>query len=242
MSKKRRARAYCEKTESKEQENTKYIINDSRTVVRQKIKLIAIGEEQRQAIQLIKQNQIVFIYGIPGTGKTYIPVIYGLRELLFGKYDKLVFTRPCVEANGEKLGMLPGGYDDKIAPYMIPIFDIIGDKMPLRDLRKFMDEGRIKTLPLAYLRGITFNNSFVVADESQNTTPQQMRLLLTRLGKDSKIVITGDLNQTDIPGRNGLKDAIERLTGISEIASIEFTEKSMVRNPIIPFIEEKYSQ
>lgn len=216
--------------------------NTSKTEVRRQIKLIANSEEQREAIRLIKENQITFIHGLAGTGKTFCAVMYGLRELLFGNYDKLIFTRPCVEANGERLGMLPGGYDDKIAPYMIPIFDIIADKIPLKSLKKMMEDGKIKTLPLAYLRGCTFNNSYVVADEAQNTNPQQMRLLLTRIGKDSKMVITGDLSQTDITGRNGLRDAIDKLVGIKDISSIELTEKSMARNALITLIEEKYSQ
>lgn len=216
--------------------------HDSRTIVRKKIKLVALNQEQREVIRAIKENQIIFIHGLAGTGKTHLSVIYGLRELLFDKYDKLVFTRPCVEANGEKIGFLPGGYDDKIAPYMIPIFDIIGDKMSIKDMKRLIEEGRIKTLPFAYLRGVTFNKSFVVADEAQNTNPQQMRLLLSRIGKDSKIVITGDLSQSDISGKNGMRDAIERLTGISELAIIELTEQSMIRNPIITIIEGKYSE
>jgi len=204
--------------------------------------IVQIGEQEAQCILIDSNEHLYLTNNCVITHNTYLSVMYGLRELLFGNYDKLIFTRPCVEANGERLGMLPGGYDDKIAPYMIPIFDIIADKIPLKSLKKLMEDGKIKTLPLAYLRGVTFNNSYVVADEAQNTNPQQMRLLLTRIGKDSKMVITGDLSQTDITGRNGLRDAIDKLVGIKDISSIELTEKSMARNALITLIEEKYSQ
>jgi phosphate starvation-inducible PhoH-like protein len=206
-----------------------------------KIKITAITEEQIKVLKAINDNQITIIYGPAGTGKTHLATLYGLKEFLLGTFDKLIFTRPCVEAYGEKLGMLPGDAEDKIAPYMIPIFDTISEYISMKELSVLVDNGAIRTLPLAFQRGVTFKNSFVVADEFQNTLPQQMRLFLTRIGKNTKVVITGDITQSDIEGVNGLSDAINRLNGINGLAIIQLSASSIVRNPIIFDIEAKYN-
>jgi len=207
-----------------------------------KIALSAKTEEQREVIKSIKNNQITFIHGVPGSGKSHIATVYGLKELLACKYKQLIFTRPCKESNGEKLGSLPGNPDDKIAPYMIPLFEILKQFISQKEINTYISEGIIRTLPLAYYRGVTFNNSFVVADEFQNTIPEQMRLFLTRFGRNSKIVVTGDIRQSDIGPENGMADAMRRLSGVKDIAFKELTYQSIVRNPIIADIEERYSK
>ena len=204
--------------------------------------LTAMNDEQKQLIKEINKNLITFVTGKPGTGKTFISTILGLIGLLENKYKKLILTRPCVEAFGESLGFLPGNYNEKIGPYMIPIFDAISEYIPQKDLEKLVLDKRIITLPLAYHRGCTFSNSFVIADEFENTIPSQMRLFLTRTGKNSKVVVTGDLAQTDIEGMNGLQDAIKRLKGVEGIGMIEMSAKAIVRNPIIEKIEEEYNK
>jgi len=158
-----------------------------------KIVLSAKSEEQREVIKSIKNNEITFIYGTAGSGKSHIATVYGLKELLECRYKQLIFTRPCKESMGEKLGSLPGDPDDKIAPYMMPLFEILKQYISQKEINNYISEGIIRTIPLAYYRGITFNNSFIVADEFQNTIPEQMRLFLTRFGTNSKIVITGDI-------------------------------------------------
>jgi len=206
-----------------------------------KIALTAKTDEQREVIKSIKNNEITFIHGLAGCGKSHLAVIYGLKELLACRYKQLIFTRPCKESMGEKLGSLPGDADDKIAPYMMPLFEILKQYISQKEINNYISEGIIRTIPLAYYRGITFNNSFIVADEFQNTIPEQMRLFLTRFGKNSKIVITGDVRQSDIGHENGMTDAMNRLQGIKGISFNELTAKSIVRHPIISDIEDRYN-
>jgi phosphate starvation-inducible protein PhoH and related proteins len=206
-----------------------------------KITLSAKTDEQREVIKSIKNNEITFIHGCPGSGKSHLAVVYGLKELLACRYKQLIFTRPCKESMGEKLGSLPGDSDDKIAPYMMPLFEILKQYISQKEIDKYVNEGLIRMIPLAYYRGITFNNSFIVADEFQNTIPEQMRLFLTRFGKNSKIVITGDVRQSDIGRENGMADAMNRLQDIKGIAFNELTSKSIVRHPIISDIEDRYN-
>ena len=219
--------------------NNKEISENGKTF--KKIILSAKTDEQREVIKSIKNNEITFIHGCPGTGKSHIATIYGLKELLSCRYKQLIFTRPCKESNGEKLGSLPGDPDDKIAPYMMPLFEILKQYISQKEINNYISEGIIRTIPLAYYRGITFNNSFIVADEFQNTIPEQMRLFLTRFGRNSKIVITGDIRQSDIGETNGMADAMNRLQGIKGIAFNELSEQSIVRNPIIGDIEARYN-
>ena len=204
----------------------------------------ALGQEQKTALRAIHDNTITFIHGPAGSGKTWLAVAYGVRELLKDKYERLVLTRPCVEAMGEKLGFLPGDSDDKIAPYMIPVFDILSRRLSMKEINKLQNEGRITTLPLAFHRGVTFTNAYVVGDEFQNTLVQQMRMFLTRIGSGSKMVITGDVTQSDVNhGKiDGLSDAIKRFKDVEDIGVVGLTSASIVRHKIIKVIEEKYSQ
>ena len=208
------------------------------------LKLMPIAKTDEQSILLdaISNNDITFVYGPPGTGKTFLSSLFGIFSVYKGMFEKLILTRPCVEANGERLGFLPGSLSEKLEPYLFPIFDILGRKIIAEEMKKLITNETIKTIPLSFLRGVTFFNSYVVVDEAQNTTKEQMRLLLTRIGERSKIVITGDINQSDIKGNNGLLDAIDRFKDMEHIKIVELTKKSIIRNPIIAGIEERYEK
>jgi len=210
-----------------------------------RITLKALNEKQKDVLKSIKDNKVTIIYGAPGSGKTFLSVIQGLKDFLENKkYRKIIFTRPCVEAFGEKIGFLPGDFNDKIHPYMMPIFNILEDHLDVNFLNKLIKDRNILTIPIAYLRGMNFDYTYVVADEMQNSIPEQMHLLLTRLGKKSKIIITGDINQTDIDRKekNGLKDAIIRLDGVKDIGIIDMGKELIVRDPLIIEIEKKYNE
>jgi phosphate starvation-inducible PhoH-like protein len=159
---------------------------------------------------------------------------------LRGEFSRLILSRPCVEAYGEKLGFLPGDASEKIEPYILPMLDLIGHTYSVKDIQGMIRDKIIISRPIAYMRGMTFINDYVVLDEGQNTIAAQMRLLLTRIGENSKIVVTGDTTQSDIDGLNGLTDAIKRLEGIPGIGIVKFTEESVVRSQIIREIEKRY--
>lgn len=208
--------------------------------------IVAKNDEQKEMLSVISQTEISFIKGAPGTGKTFLAVGYALGQLLKGNYEKLIFTRPVVEAGGEKLGFLPGDMNDKIDPYMIPIFDAMSQLLP-EEIQKQLIVARnptsqIQVLPLAYMRGITFRNAFVICDEMQNATPEQIRMVLSRIGENSKIIVAGDVRQSDIMKENGLADAFDLLQGIEGVGFAVLTRKAIVRNPIIEKIEERYDE
>jgi len=205
-----------------------------------RIIITARSDNQKKLLKSIKDNLVTIVYGPAGTGKTKLAVLNGLRDLLNSKFNKIIFTRPCVEANGEELGYLPGDLNEKIHPYMIPIFNFLSEYLSSNQINELIKEEKIITLPLAYQRGITFSNAFVILDESQNTLPSQIRMFLTRIGENCKIVITGDPDQTDIKGVNGLSDAIERLDRIYELGIIEMFEEDVIRHPIVKEIEQRY--
>lgn len=206
------------------------------------ISVTAKTPNQKIFLQSIKNNLVTIVQGPPGTGKTMLAVITGLREFMMGKYQKMIFTRPCVEANGENLGFLPGDLNDKIHPYMYPIFDFLSDFLTTKQIEGYLKSESMLTFPLAFQRGSTFRNSFVLLDEAQNTVPEQIRMFLTRIGENCKVVITGDPFQTDIKTKNGLVDACERLKGVEGLGIVEFTEKDILRNPIVAEIEKRYSR
>ena len=216
--------------------------------------ITAKNKEQKDLLQAISQNDITFVKGSPGSGKSHIAVAYGLQAVLRGDFEQLILTRPVVEACGEKLGFLPGTMYDKIDPYMMPIMEILNKLVPPSTLNQLMHKNGngngsngngvhhsvIRIIPLAYMRGLTMCNSFVVADEIQNSTPTQMRMLLTRLGENSKMVLCGDIYQTDIYQTNGLADAFELLQDINGIGFVTLTQDSIMRHPVIKEVETRY--
>lgn len=214
---------------------------------REKSKIIpsvsALNPSQKNVLRAIADasNNLVFVNGIAGTGKTYLAASWGLGEMLRGKYERLVITRPYVEA-GEKLGYLPGDYGHKIAPFMIPIMQTFEDHISFQDIEDMTKENKIITLPLAYMRGVTFKNAFVLLDEAQNTTITQMHLFLTRIGEKSKMVVTGDTSQSDIGCRNGFSDALGRLKGVNGSEIVNLDPALVVRHPIIQQINERYAE
>jgi phosphate starvation-inducible protein PhoH and related proteins len=205
------------------------------------VSVSALNAGQKNVLRAIatEENSIVLISGTAGTGKTYCAVSWGVQQFLKGKYAKLVFSRPTVEA-GESLGYLPGDFDMKIAPYMMPIFDVLEEYLPLAEIKRLVEDKKIQTFPLAYMRGSTFKNSFVLLDEAQNTTAKQMHLFLTRIGKGSKLVITGDPKQSDLGENNGFVDALDNLDGIKGLEIVELEASSIVRHEIIASIDERY--
>ena len=202
--------------------------------------ITAKTSNQKKLLASIKSNIITIVYGCCGTGKTRLSVLWGLKVFLSDGYKRIIFIRPCVEANGENLGFLPGDLNDKIHPYMYPIFNFLSEYLDEKKIHNYIKEGKIITLPLAFQRGFTFDDCYVVLDEAQNTTKEQIRMFLTRIGENCKVVITGDPNQSDIKGENGLQDAIERLKGVKDLSIVEFGKEDIMRHPIVAEIEDKY--
>jgi phosphate starvation-inducible PhoH-like protein len=198
---------------------------------------------QKEYIRAMKNESIVFSIGAAGTGKTYLAVMYGISQLKSGNVKKLILTRPAVEA-GEKLGFLPGDLKEKVDPYLIPLYDALDEGFGKETVNKLIEKGTIEIAPLAYMRGRTLDNAFIILDEAQNTTPPQMKMFLTRLGFNSQMVITGDDTQIDLPNRNasGLIEAIRILTDIRGIKVIRFMRGDVMRHPIVAKIVSKYEE
>ncbi len=198
---------------------------------------------QIRLVQLVKDNDLVFALGPAGTGKTYISVALAVHALKAKQVKKIIITRPAVEA-GENLGFLPGDLKEKIDPYLRPIYDALNDMIPFEKLQYYMEREIIEIAPLAYMRGRTLNNAFILLDEGQNTTPMQMKMFLTRMGPESKMIVTGDTSQIDLPNnqRSGLKEAARILRGVKGIGFIELTEKDVVRHKLVRDIIEAYDQ
>lgn len=198
---------------------------------------------QQAYLQAIDDCEICFGIGPAGTGKTYLAVIKAADYLKKRRVKKLVLVRPAVEA-GEKLGFLPGDLQEKVNPYLRPIYDALDDALGTEASAKYMERGLIEVVPLAYMRGRTLDNSFIILDEAQNTTPQQMKMFLTRMGMGSRAVITGDITQIDLPGgtKSGLRDAQEVLRGIKGIAFCYLTDLDVVRHPLVQKIIEAYQR
>ncbi len=198
-------------------------------------------QAQKEYVQSLLNNELGFGIGPAGTGKTYLAVAVGVSMFLEGKVDKIILSRPAVEA-GERLGFLPGDLKDKVDPYMQPLYDALNDFLPGQQMAKLVEDKRIEIAPLAFMRGRTLSNAFVVLDEAQNATTMQMKMFLTRLGEGSRMVITGDRTQVDLPRgvTSGLRDAEAILTGVKGVSFSYFTSKDVVRHPLVARIIEAY--
>ena len=198
---------------------------------------------QRRYIELMRKRDLVMVSGPAGTGKTYLAMAVAVAALNRHEVSRVVLTRPAVEA-GEKLGFLPGSMAEKVNPYLRPLYDALNDMMPFEKAARLMDRGVIEVAPLAFMRGRTLNDSFVILDEAQNTTIEQMKMFLTRLGFDSRAVITGDTTQIDLPTdkRSGLVEAIDILQGIDGIGFMQFTKEDVVRHPLVQSIIDAYER
>lgn len=198
---------------------------------------------QQKLVDLVKRDDLVFALGPAGTGKTYISVALAVRALKNKAVRKIIITRPAVEA-GENLGFLPGDLKEKIDPYLRPIYDALNDMIHHEKFKYYMEREIIEIAPLAYMRGRTLNNAFILLDEAQNTTPMQMKMFLTRMGPDSKMIVTGDTSQTDLPAkqRSGLIEAMQVLKGVKGIGFLELSGKDVIRHKLVRDIIEAYDR
>ena len=197
---------------------------------------------QKLYVDEIDQNTIVFGVGPAGTGKTYLAMAKAVQALQRKEVSRIILTRPAVEA-GERLGFLPGTLNDKIDPYLRPLFDALHEMLDPESVPKLLASGTIEVAPLAYMRGRTLNDSFIILDEAQNTTPEQMKMFLTRLGFNSRMVITGDITQIDLPnGTSGLRTALEILTDVDDMAVSYLTSDDVVRHSLVARIIDAYSK
>ncbi len=205
------------------------------------IKAKTVG--QKQYVESIRKNTIVLGVGPAGTGKTFLAVAMAVRALREKQVSRVILTRPAIEA-GEKLGFLPGDLQSKIDPYLRPLYDALYEMMGVENYQKQVEKGVIEIAPLAYMRGRTLDDSFIILDEAQNATPEQMKMFLTRLGFNSKVVVTGDLTQTDLPRgqKSGLAAAVKILAGIDDIGIHYFTERDVVRHRLVQKIIQAYER
>jgi phosphate starvation-inducible PhoH-like protein len=205
------------------------------------IRVKTIG--QKHYVTTIKKRDVVFGVGPAGTGKTYLAVVLAISALKEGSVKRIILTRPAVEA-GESLGFLPGDLQEKVDPYLRPLYDALYDVMGPEQTAKALERGLIEIAPLAYMRGRTLDDSFIILDEAQNTTPEQMKMFLTRLGFGSKMVITGDVTQIDLPKgkKSGLVEAKAILSGIEEIGFVQFAESDVVRHSLVQKIIMAYDR
>ncbi|MEO0458503.1 MAG: PhoH family protein [Cyanobacteria bacterium P01_A01_bin.114] len=198
---------------------------------------------QRRYIQTLKSRDLTFCTGPAGTGKTFLAAMVAVQALLDQQYERLILTRPAVEA-GERLGFLPGDLQQKVNPYLRPLYDALHELIDPEKIPSLMERGVIEVAPLAYMRGRTLNSAYVILDEAQNTTPAQMKMVLTRLGFKSRMVVTGDVTQTDLPNyqKSGLATAIKILKGVDGIAFCELTKADVVRHPLVQRIVGAYEK
>lgn len=196
------------------------------------------NENQKRFFDLVEDHSVVFAVGPAGTGKTYIAVAKAVEALEAGRVGRILLSRPAVEA-GESLGFLPGDLEEKLSPYLRPLFDALTDRLSAKKVRALMQDGTIEVAPIAYMRGRTLNNAYVVIDEAQNCTYPQLKMLLTRLGWHSTMVVTGDPDQTDLlPGMSGLKDIAAKLDDVEGIGVVRFDQPDIVRHPLVASMVE----
>ena len=203
--------------------------------------IYARSTNQKALVKAYEKNDLLFAVGPAGSGKTYTAIALAVRALKNKEVRRIILSRPAVEA-GEKLGFLPGDMKEKIDPYLQPLYDALQDMIPAAKLAEYMEKGVIQIAPLAFMRGRTLSDAVVILDEAQNTTALQLKMFLTRLGFGSKMVVTGDMTQIDLPPtqKSGLRDAMERFKNIKEISIIEFNEKDIVRHPLVKQIVAAY--
>tara|TARA_B100001057_G_scaffold483583_1_gene560538 strand:+ start:164 stop:1084 length:921 start_codon:yes stop_codon:yes gene_type:complete len=206
-------------------------------------RIVAKTKNQKKIVNLHKKNDLLFVIGPAGTGKTYVSVALGVKALKEKKVKKIIITRPVVEA-GESLGFLPGDLQDKIDPYLKPIYDALEDMIPIQKMKKFIENKTIEIAPLAYMRGRTLKNAFILLDEAQNTTKSQLKMFLTRLGEDSKMIVTGDISQIDLrkDQSSGLIDAKEKLRDINGIGFTLLNSSDVLRHRLVKKILDKYKK
>ncbi|MFQ5417818.1 MAG: PhoH family protein [Myxococcota bacterium] len=219
------------------------VYEDVLSAVGSRRRITAKNLSQRRYIELMRTRDLVLALGPAGTGKTYIAMAIAIAALNRHEVSRVILTRPAVEA-GEKLGFLPGTMAEKVDPYLRPLYDALSDMMPFEKATRLMERGVIEVAPLAFMRGRTLNDAFVILDEAQNTTSEQMKMFLTRLGFDSKAVVTGDITQIDLPPekRSGLVEAADVLKDVEGIGFMHFTEGDVVRHPLVQSIIRAYER
>lgn len=198
---------------------------------------------QKQYVEAIKANTCTFAVGPAGTGKTYLAIAMAVVALKNKDVERIILTRPAVEA-GEKLGFLPGDLQQKVDPYLRPLYDALNDMMGAESYQRLLERGAVEVAPLAYMRGRTLNDAFIILDEAQNTTSEQMKMFLTRMGMGSKMIITGDVTQIDLPAgkRSGLVEALEVLKGVEDIGMVRLTHRDVVRHELVQAIVRAYEK
>ena len=198
---------------------------------------------QRRLVELYGTNDLLFAVGPAGSGKTYTAIALAVRALKERVVRRVILTRPAVEA-GEKLGFLPGDMKEKLDPYLQPLYDALNDMIPAAKLQKYLEDGTVQIAPLAYMRGRTLDNAFVILDEAQNTTSSQIKMFLTRMGRNAKFIVTGDVTQIDLPRKSdsGLTRAMETLRGIDGIGMVEFDRRDIVRHHLVKYIVEAFDR
>ena len=198
---------------------------------------------QRRLVEMYESNDLLFAVGPAGSGKTYTAIALAVRALKDRTVRRVILTRPAVEA-GEKLGFLPGDMKEKLDPYLQPLYDALNDMIPAVKLQKYLEDGTVQIAPLAYMRGRTLDNAFVILDEAQNTTASQIKMFLTRMGRNAKFIVTGDVTQIDLPHKSdsGLTRAMDTLRGIEGIGMVEFDKRDIVRHPLVKHIVEAFDR
>lgn len=198
---------------------------------------------QQRLVRLYDKDDLLFAVGPAGSGKTYTAIALAVRALKERQVRRIILTRPAVEA-GEKLGFLPGDMKEKLDPYLQPLYDALNDMIPPVKLQKYLEEGTVQIAPLAYMRGRTLDNAFVILDEAQNTTLSQIKMFLTRMGRNARFIVTGDVTQVDLPKKSdsGLVRAMEILRGVEGIGMVEFDKRDIVRHPLVKYIVDAFDR